>query len=151
MFNNIFKIEISANIVAWYGAIIATLSIILAFLNYFRDRTKIKVKISQGFFAYGDHLGREVNVFIEAMNIGRRPVTLTGAGLTLKNGKQMFVIRPELISFPYELQEGKSVQVSLNKNEIFQEAKKENSKISYAWYRVATDKIYKAKFRMKNK
>jgi len=151
MFNNIFKIEISANVVAWYGAIIATFSIILAFLNYFRDRTKIKVKISQGFFTYGNNLGKEVNIFIEAMNVGRHPVTLTGAGLTLKNGKQMFVIRPELISFPYELQEGKSVQVSLDRNETFQEAEKENSKISYAWYRVATDKVYKAKFRMKNK
>lgn len=150
MFDQIFKIEISASAVAWYGATVATLSAIIAFLNYLRDKARVKVKISQGFIAYGDHLGDKVQIFIEAINVGRRPVTLSGAGLALKNGKQLVVMRPEIISFPYELQEGKSVQVWVDKNYIFQEVTKGKTKITHAWYRDATGKIHKTKFRIKN-
>lgn len=146
MLDNILKIEISANIVAWYGAIISTVSILLAFMNYFRDKAKIKVKISQGLFAYGTHLGNEVKVFIEIINIGRRPITLTGAGLTLKNGKNMFILKSEFINFPFELLEGKSAQVEFNRDEVFEESKKEKSKILYAWYKTATGKMYKIRF-----
>lgn len=150
MLNNIFKIEISANIVAWYGAIISTISILLAFMNYFRDKAKIQLKISQGLFAYGSHLGDEIKIFIEIINKGRRPVTLTGAGLTLRNGKNMFILKSEIMNFPFELLEGKSTQIAFNKTEVFEESKKENSQISYAWYKSATGKTYKIKFPYKN-
>lgn len=150
MFDQIFKIEISASAVAWYGATVATLSAIIAFLNYLRDKARVKVKISQGFLAYKDHLEDNVQIFIEAINVGRRPVTLSGAGLALKNGKQLVLMRPEIISFPYELQEGKSVKVWVDKNYIFQEVTKEKTKITYAWYRDATGKIHNTKFRIKN-
>src|SRR3989339_531961 len=96
------KIEISANAVAWYGAIIATLSIILSFLNYFRDKAKIKVKISQRILAYKNHnLGNELQILIEAINIGRRAITLSGAGLTLKNRENISIIGQDVIKFPY--------------------------------------------------
>lgn len=150
MLDQIFKIEISASAVAWYGATVATLSVIIAFLNYLRDKVRVKVKISQGFLAYTDHLGDKDQIFIEAINVGRRPVTLSGAGLTLKNGKQLVLMRHENISFPYELQEGKSVRFWVDKNYIFQEATKAKIKISHAWYRDATGKIHKTKFRIKN-
>jgi len=150
MLDQIFKIEISASAVAWYGAILATFSVVIAFLNYLRDKTKVKVKLSQGFLSYGDHLGDDVQIFIEAINIGRRPVTLNGAGLALKNGRQVIIIRPEAVNFPYELQEGKSIQVWVDKNYVFQEVTKEKTKVTYAWYRDATGKTYETRFRIKN-
>ena len=150
MTDQIFKIEISAGVVAWYGAIVATLSAFILFLNYLRDRGRIKVKLSQGFLAYGSNLGKDVQLFIEAINVGRRPVTLTSVGFSLKNGKQLVIIKPEPINFPYELQEGKSIQVWVDKNDIFQSVPREKTKITCAWYRDATGKIYKTKFRIKN-
>lgn len=150
MFDRILTIEISASVVAWYGAIVATLSVLVAFLNYLRDRGRIKVKLSQGFLAYGPNLGKDVQIFIEAINVGRRPVTLSGAGLSLKNGRQVVAIRPEPINFPYELQEGKSIQIWMDKNDIFQDVAKEKTKITYAWYRDATGRVYKTRFRIKN-
>ena len=150
MLDQLLKTDISTSMVAWYGAIVATVSVIIAFLNYFRDKAKIKVKISQGFLTYGDHLGDDTQIFIEAVNIGRRPVTLSGAGLTLMNGKQLVFIRPELVSFPYELEEGKSVQVWIGKTCTFQEAAREKTRVTNGWYRDATGRVYKAKFRIKN-
>ena len=150
MFDQIFKIEISSSAVAWYGATVATLSVIIAFLNYLRDKVRLKVKISQGFLTYTDHLGDKDQIFIEAINVGRRPVTLSGAGLTLKNGKQLVLMRHENISFPYELQEGKSVQFWVDKNYIFQEATKAKTKISHAWYRDATEELNDDEVRNKN-
>lgn len=150
MFDQIPTIEISASAVAWYGAIVATFSAFILLLNYLRDRGRIKVKLSQGFLVYGPRLGEDVQIFIEAINIGRRTVTLSGAGFSLKNGRQIVVINPEPINFPYELQEGKSIQIWINKNDIFQEAAKEKTKIAHAWYRDATGKVYKTKFHIKN-
>ena len=143
-------IKISASAVAWYGAIVATFSAFILLLNYLRDRGRIKVKLSQGFLAYGPNLEKDVQIFIEAINVGRRPVTLTGVGFSLKNGRQLVIIKPEPINFPYELQEGKSIQVWVDKNDIFQDATREKTKITCAWYRDATGKIYKTKFRIKN-
>jgi hypothetical protein len=146
----IFKIEISANAVAWYGAIVATASVLISLLNFLRDRPKIQLKIFEGLLVYGNNLGDNTQIFIEAINVGRRSVTLSGAGLTLKNGKQITIIKSEIVNFPYELQEGKSVQVWINKNDAFRDAGEEKTKITYAWYRDATGKIYKTKFYIKD-
>jgi hypothetical protein len=150
IFDKVLTFEISANAVAWYGAIIATLSIIITLLSYFRDRGNIKVKLSQGFLAYGPTLGQNVQIFIEAINTGRRPITLNGAGLYLKNKMQIVAIEQEQVRFPYELQEGKSTQIWMEKDYIFQQVAKQKTKIMYAWYRDATGKIYKARFFIKN-
>lgn len=146
MFDQIFKIEISANAVAWYGAIVATIVAVVAVLGYLKDRAKIKVKISNGLLGYGDRLGDNVQIFIEAINVGRRPVTLKGAGFSLKNKENIVILRPEPINFPYELQEGKSVQIWTDRDGLLRDAAKENTRITHAWYRDATGKIYKTKF-----
>jgi len=152
MFNQILTIEISASAVSWYGAIVATLSVFISLLNYLRDRSGIKVKLSEGFVGdWGNWSNSEnLQIFIEAINIGRRPVTLNGVGFSLKNGRQVIVTRPELINFPYELQEGKSIQTWVDKNDIFQDVARQKTKITYAWYQDATGKVYKTKFRIKN-
>jgi hypothetical protein len=151
MFNQILKIEISANTVAWYGAIVATISAVVIILNYLRDRGKIKVKISEGFIIPSSYLGHNIQIFIEAINIGRRPVTLAGVGFTLKNKKFLIIPKPINISFPYELKEGKAVQVFTDEKELLENAKKENSEIVWAWYRDATGRVYKEKFKSREK
>jgi|SRR3989344_5458911 len=144
-------IQISASAVAWYAAIVATISLSFTGLSYWRDRARVQIKLSQGFLAYAPNNVGGIKIFIEAINHGRRSVTLDGAGLSLRNGKKLAVTRPETINFPHELQEGKAVQVSLDKNEVFQAAAQEQSEITHAWYRDATGKIYKTSFTIRNK
>ena len=151
----VIKFEISAGTVAWYGAIVATISviasIILGSVTLLRDRTKVKIKVSEGFLVYGRKLSDKSQIFIEAINIGRRTVTLEGAGFTLKNGKHMVILEPLNIRFPHELKEGRSCQIFTDQEELLGDIKKEKSEVVYAWYRDATSKIYKTKFKLKEK
>jgi hypothetical protein len=149
------NIEITADTVAWYGAIVGTISFITTFilglLSYLRDRGKIKVKLSEGFLIPSIYLGDKTQIFVEAINTGRRPVTLVGVGFTLSNGKSLVIPKPINISFPYELCEGKATQVFTDRDTLLKQAKEENSEIKFAWYRDATGKVYKTKFKLNKK
>ena len=149
MFDEILKIDMSANTVAWYGAIVSTIAIIFNILSYLRDRSKVKVKISQGLLGYSHHTENNLQIFIEAINIGRRLVTLTGVGFSLKNRKNLYILEPKSIRFPCELQEGKSVQVWTDKKTLLRDVRKEKTSIQHAWYKDATGKFYKTKFHFK--
>jgi len=148
-------IKVTAQTVAWYGAIVATISFIATFtlgiINYLRDRAKIKIKVSEGFLIPSSYIGDKPQIFIEAINMGRRPVTLVSVGFTLSNGKFLVIPKPMNISFPYELNEGKSVQVFTEKDKLFKQAEEEQSRIKDAWYRDATGRVYKVKFKLEEK
>lgn len=148
-FEQIFTITISANSVAWYGAIVATLSAIIAILNYLRDRAIIKVKLSYALFGYQGILDDNVNIVIEVINTGRREVTLAGAGFRLSNNNNIIIFDSKLVRFPYELKEGKSISIEADRDGIFLRADENGAKIMFAWVKDATGKIYKAKFKLK--
>ena len=151
MLDSIIKIEVSASAVAWYGAIVATASLLIILFGYLRDRAKIKVRLSQGFLVYDNQLGDQDQVFIEAINVGRRTVTLNGAGFLLNNGMKMTMMDPQNIRFPYELEEGKSIQVYTEKVGLFRDAEKMKAKITHAWCRDETGRTYKTRFRLTGK
>lgn len=151
--DQVVKIEISANVVAWYGAIVATISFIATFilslLKYLRDRARVKVKVSHGFIAPRMQIDNNLKIFVEAINHGRRTVTLKSAGFSLINGEQAVLVNPENIKFPFELKEGKSCMVYYEKTELLKDVKQQKTKIKDAWFRDATGKIYKTKFKLK--
>jgi hypothetical protein len=64
--------QVPTNLVAWYGAIVATGSLLIHFLNFRRDRAKLKVTATANM--HGDERGPVI--LIEVANVGRRPVTL---------------------------------------------------------------------------
>ncbi|MFZ2593760.1 MAG: hypothetical protein WAX38_03240 [Minisyncoccia bacterium] len=136
------SINITGELVAWYGAVIATFAFTLALAQYFRDRTKIVVHISKGFLASSPS---NTKVFITAQNHGRNLVTLTSVGLILRDGNNIQLIYPENISFPYKLNAGESVETFFDKNEIVQY----RDEIKCARYTDALGKKYKAKFNKK--
>lgn len=148
------SIEISTNIVSWYGAILATISFvctfILALLNYLRDKAKIKVEKSEGWVNYGMDTSND-QIIIKAINTGRRTVTLNNVGFFLKGGGSVILPNSETIKFPYELGEGKSVIVFTDKSELLKDLKKKKKEINYAWYSDATGKIYKTRCKIKSK
>jgi len=145
-------IEISVSTVAWYGAIVATISviasIILGTITLLRDRASIKVKISHGFLVYGPNLGEDLYIFIEASNKGRRPVTLTSVGFELKNGHNIVFTKSR--ELPKELTEGKSYQEWVSKKEIGRDCQKLKTSIRYAWFKDATGKVYKKRYKLKD-
>lgn len=146
--NDVIKIEISANTVAWYGAILATVGFILGLLNYLRDNAKIKVEVSEGWLTLGDSLSDD-QIIIKAINTGRRTITLNNVGFILRGGGSIIIPHPENITFPYELREGKSVLVYTDKMSLLNELKNKKKEIKYAWFIDATGKIYKTKFEIK--
>lgn len=148
------SINITAENVAWYGAIVSSLSFsgmfALGLLSYFRDKAKIKVKKEEGFLAFGPELS-DVHIFLKAINTGRRTVTLVGAGFNLGRKGKLIFPNPKGMQFPYELTEGKSVQLWEDKNTLLHQLDKEKVKVKYAWFSDATGKVYKSRCKIKNK
>ena len=147
MLDQIFQIEISASAVAWYGAIVATGSFGIGFFTFLRDRSKVKLQVSLAFLTDT----RTWMIGVRAINTGRRVVTLAGAGFETTNGKQIVSIcnNPVSVTFPYELREGTSASVMFETEDLKQQLKEEHLVIKYAWYRDATGKLYKKRFRLR--
>ena len=146
--NDLISINITADTVAWYGASIATAVAFFQLYSLIRDRAKIKVKASESYLAIGGELEDNLNISIEAINIGRRRVTLTAAGFSLKGNKHIALYKPRFIKFPYDLDAGKSVNVFFNKKELQEDLLKNKSKIKRAWYRDATGRIYSKRYKL---
>lgn len=148
-----YKIEITASAVAWYGAIVATISVIISsiYLGYmvWKDKRKIKIKISEGIIV-PNYYGEDVKIMIEAINTGNRMITLSQVGFSLSNKKHLFIFsKPNTWVLPVELKGGKSFMAWIDKNVIVEDVKKSGAKIKYAWYRDATGKYFKKQYRLK--
>lgn len=92
MLNQVLKIEISATTVAWYGAIMATLSIVIALLNYLRDGPKIKIEYRKDMRMVGQGLYDSSKTYfnITVINKGRRPINITKAAMRILGFEQKF-------------------------------------------------------------
>lgn len=139
-------LEITANTVAWYGAIVATIGLLISggnlILNYLKEKRRIEVKTWPGFHTIGGSVS-EMCIFIEARNKGHRPVTLNSAGLELSDGSNMFFPSMSGIPLPHELQEGKNYISYLDKQQIVQSLKEIGVTVVSAWYTTATGETYK--------
>ncbi len=135
---------------AIYGAIAGTAAIIWKGVDYYKDRINIRVKL---LWAYR-HIGvpgytPETSICLEAVNNGRRPVTLSSAGIRLsKNALIPWEI--EYDELPRELSEGKNLRLYMRFNELKDALaryceKKGKIDIKYAFFRDQTDRLYKGK------
>jgi len=77
-----FTVTITASAVAWYAAIVSTVSSAIQYANYLRDRVHIKVKVQKNMETVNDpiHDGMLLTM-VTVTNAGRRPVTVTNVGL----------------------------------------------------------------------
>ena len=72
-------ITISGDAVAWYGAIVATTSVLVGGYAVWRDCTKLKVSVRPDMKlteSFGDYSKDSTYLFIEVANIGRRVIHL---------------------------------------------------------------------------
>lgn len=135
-------IQISATAVAWYGAIIATVSILIGAYNAWRDRARIKVKVSYHILL--KPLGNKEFAVITVINRGRRPITLNSigsVGFALKGGKVLMSTDLEMNRFPIQITEGNSTDIHIEKEGVI----KYKNGLLYAFAKDATGKVYKCK------
>jgi hypothetical protein len=93
---NSVTVEISANAVAWYGAIVATVGFLVSLYNVLRDRAKIKITYSKDMMVGGPQAiydPKKTYFNITVINRGRRPINITKAALrTFEPGKKKFLL-----------------------------------------------------------
>lgn len=132
-------------VVALYGAILSTISIIET--RKVKQR-KVVVKFSSGFVCGLVDPG-PFRIFLTASNPGYRSVTLTQPGIILPDGKTIvFLDLQSNVNFPHELLEGKSCTVWVDANEIAQRLRANGFKGEVklvAFFRDALDTKYISK------
>lgn len=76
-------INITANMVAAYAAIVSTVTASVQLANYLRDRARVKVEVLFNRVIVGDPRYRDRKLIqVTVTNIGRRPITVTGINVT---------------------------------------------------------------------
>ncbi|MBE0568392.1 MAG: hypothetical protein IH577_01790 [Deltaproteobacteria bacterium] len=88
-------LEVSGNSVAWYGAIVATISVILSAYNAFRDRARIKITYIKDMIIIGkqDLYNKAKTYFnVTVINKGRRPIRIDRAGLRIIGRKRIYAL-----------------------------------------------------------
>jgi hypothetical protein len=90
------KLEITASAVAWYGAIVASLSFAFSGYQIWRDSSRIKISLEKGLNFYNSApLYKEDTEYVgvSVINKGRRPVKITHAAFKIlgKEGKQLLL------------------------------------------------------------
>lgn len=75
------KFEITSSIVGAYGAIVATVGLVISIFNYFRDRAKIVIVYGLNYYVKNmpGYDPRKQYIAIDVINRGRRPVRLGNA------------------------------------------------------------------------
>lgn len=99
MINDIFTIEISANVVAWYGAVVATAGFIFSAYSVWRDSARLKISISRKINLYNTNGLYKKNVDyigVTVVNRGRRPIKISSAELLILGNKNRLFLTDSL-------------------------------------------------------
>lgn len=81
------RLEISAPVVAWYAAIVATFALVVNAYSVWRDRPRLRVRITRNMKMVPPDHGDPSYYCITIANPGRRPITITHVGFTMKEGE----------------------------------------------------------------
>jgi hypothetical protein len=94
-------------ITAIAGLVFGVTGLILGTLNFYRDRSKISVRLDWDSILGSDSAGRDILLGrIRVSNHGRRPVFLTAIGLKLDTHKSRLVVRRQVTCDGRKLNEG---------------------------------------------
>jgi hypothetical protein len=100
-------------ILAIYGAVISTVSIVLALIlgitELKRNTPRVKILKKEQTFIFADNLDSEPFIGIEIQNLGTVPITITGVGWMKKDGSRIQFLNQYLLSLPAELKPRKSI------------------------------------------
>jgi len=127
--------------IAIYGAILSTIAIAWNFWKYLKNKPSVKVSASIGFLTYRD--GSEpIRIYsFEAVNDGKRPITLTNVGIKIENNQSIQFI--DNTNLPKKLNEGDKVTFFRKVNEFYPEI--QGHEIKYLWFKDTLGKEYISK------
>lgn len=131
-----------------YSAIVATIAVCWNIYNIRRDRRSVKVGTTFAIPTYQDRLGAQ-HIVIEAMNNGRRPVTITSAGFHLSNNYNVFYMANASdfppTPLPSRLNENEKVSFFFHVQGMKDSLQGMDAVIEYAWVEDATNKRHKGR------
>jgi hypothetical protein len=88
----VINLEISAPVVAWYAAIVATFALVVNAYSVWRDRPRLRVRISRNMKIIPPDDPNDPKYYsITIANPGRRPITITHVAFTQKEGDTMLL------------------------------------------------------------
>jgi hypothetical protein len=118
------NIIISADVVAWYAAIVGTGSLAVSALNAWRDRPRIKVSADAGNKVHGAsaYSPDKLYISVTVANRGRRPVTISKVWFDTKThnperGPHLLLSDSFLPAFR-EVAEGKATHYLMDQTDI---------------------------------
>lgn len=138
-------LRITADTVAWYAAIVATVSAIIAGYSVWKDKAKVKITLSKNMEilpSEPETVGKSF-IVIDVANIGRRPITITHVGFYEIGKKEGGLLGDSFTKGPREIHEGKSTSYLMDQSLI--DIKKLKTVIAID----ATGKTYKKKISRK--
>ncbi len=105
--------------VAWYGAVIATLSLAVSLYVAWRDRACIRVAYDDGYHLLNSPIcdPKKDHIVLTVTNRGRRPVTIGTAGFRVIGGPgRHVVLNDSFLRGNCELGEGKAVDYAVTQD-----------------------------------
>lgn len=136
-----FSITISASAVAWYAAIVGTLSMLILAVKAWRDRPRVRVSARGNMKLLGDADDKSY-IAITVVNAGHRPATVTAVALKVRGKYDLTA--GESTREPVELTEGRSRtylmdQADFDREYVFPD-------IRYVFAVDTTGRVWKGKF-----
>ena len=130
---------ITTDAIAIYAAALSSLTTAWQVYVEYRDKPKLEVKALYGRTHPGDvgpNVPMEEYIDVNAINCGRRPISIVSAGITRSDGKEIIV---ESAKFPLQLSEGMGEDFAINLRLIhpLQSVR--------AWVRDASGKLHQSK------
>jgi hypothetical protein len=129
-------------ILAVYGSILATITLIGMTIRDFYDRAIVRVTLSKGIIGNDSRYGSRLVYFFKATNVGRRVVVLNNAGVSIK-GKKTDLAFIDDINLPIKLSEGENFIYRRGVSK-FHKKLKEN-RPDYVWFGDSKGKRHKSK------
>jgi hypothetical protein len=138
-------VTVTANVVAWYAAIMSTIIAMAQAANYLRDRANVRVSFQRNMQIFNDptYAGMTLTL-VCVVNTGRRKLTITTVG-AMRSGDQAWIFGDATPPLPCILDEGSQIQVLVNQAgldfndirwfEAYNAAGRRFRKVVAPWYR----------------
>lgn len=111
------NLPISGTAIAIYGAVLSTITAAVQIITHLKDRAKLKIDVQHNMLMVGDSRYARMRLTkMNVVNIGRRPVTITGVGAYRLAPHDPFVFVDTRPACPCELTEGKQLTAIVDQN-----------------------------------
>jgi len=136
--------NIQQNPVAWYGAVIATISIVINFLNYLKDRAVIKIRFQKDMQILSrsptPYDSNKTYFVVSVINKGKRPIKIVKAGAKVFRGDKKIMIFSDCFAIS-----GERILTETNPSTDFvvEQELINIDNLEYLWVEDGTGKIYR--------